>query len=55
MHINSSASELVLRHYAFMQQVNPQEHAVLWSLDGKRFLMACGEANSDAALLSNLR
>jgi TolB-like protein/cytochrome c-type biogenesis protein CcmH/NrfG len=24
-----SASELVLRHYAFMQQVNPQEHAVL--------------------------
>jgi TolB-like protein/cytochrome c-type biogenesis protein CcmH/NrfG len=24
-----SASELVLRHYAFMQQINPQEHAVL--------------------------
>ena len=24
-----SASELVLRYYAFMQQVNPQEHAVL--------------------------
>src|SRR6266849_4539174 len=24
-----SASELVLRHYAFMQQVDPQEHAVL--------------------------
>jgi hypothetical protein len=24
-----SASELVLRHYAFMQQFNPQEHAVL--------------------------
>jgi TolB-like protein/Tfp pilus assembly protein PilF len=24
-----SASELVLRHYAFMQQVNPQEHALL--------------------------
>jgi eukaryotic-like serine/threonine-protein kinase len=24
-----SVSELVLRHYAFMQQVNPQEHAVL--------------------------
>jgi TolB-like protein/tetratricopeptide (TPR) repeat protein len=24
-----STSELVLRHYAFMQQVNPQEHAVL--------------------------
>jgi serine/threonine protein kinase len=24
-----SASELVLRHYSFMQQVNPQEHAVL--------------------------
>jgi hypothetical protein len=24
-----SASELVLRHYAYMQQVNPQEHALL--------------------------
>jgi TolB-like protein/cytochrome c-type biogenesis protein CcmH/NrfG len=24
-----SASELVLRHYAFMQQISPQEHAVL--------------------------
>jgi hypothetical protein len=24
-----SASELVLRHYAFMQQVNPREHALL--------------------------
>ena len=26
---NLSASELVLRYYAFMQQVDPQEHAVL--------------------------
>ena len=26
-----------------------------WSLDGKRLLMARGEASSDAALLSNLR
>jgi TolB-like protein/cytochrome c-type biogenesis protein CcmH/NrfG len=48
-----SASELVLRHYAFMQQINPQEHAVLRA--GLERALECEPNHANAwACLSNL-